>query len=162
MALVKKVGWIVGWIAGLLGFDVWTIILFVQSIRSGSSEVIGGWERHPPFFLLLFCVGFSITCGLIGLFFWSRIRRMIPSNRLYDLSDDANQIFEELMLACEAAERPFITGKTEARMREMMHRLNKLGVRYPPLDSMKWIYWLPKMIAWSHTKDISGARKHKS
>ena len=135
--------------------------MYVQTLLQGPSKVIGMLELHPAFFLLIFCVGSTITVGLSLFFFGFWIRQFFPSNRLYYLSDDADQIFDELVLARDAAKRPFILGKTEARMREMMHRLNKLGVRYPPLDSTEWLHWLPTMIAWSHTKDISGARKHK-
>ena len=53
-----------------------------------------------------------------------------------------------------------LTSETEIILRKIQLKLEELGVPYPN-GSENWFHWLPRMIAWAETKNLSEARNSK-
>ena len=169
-------------VAGLLGINVWSIFMALQS---GPSQVVGIVELHPPFFLLLACVGIPVTITVVAVLCGSQIQKVVrkwqetmPKNRFHRLENDSDELFKELTKGGYEQQPALrvggavivdlspITAKREVpveivfSMQKLMYALHKLSVPHPPLDDVaQWIHWLPKLICCAGEKDLKEAKR---
>ncbi len=155
-----------GWIAGLLGLDVWTITMFIWSKwNNESTKVVGMLELHPPFYFLLAClvVSFSVVLPIVAC--WETIRRWNPKNRFYDLAEDARILTANVVSCLEYTKKsgePFVNSETWEKILNITYRLERLRINHPPETDLRgWYLWLPSLASWAETKDLEGARRYK-
>ena len=154
-----------GLVAAFFGWDAWNVSAFLWSLRSPPLKVIGSVELHPLFFLLVACVTIPPTVAISIALFSDQISKRIPSNRFHGLYGEVRKLTEKFILSIDSEKD---TVAFDAELRERMlalkYKLNRLRVNTPSLEVVNvsdWYRWLPRLAAWTDTRNLSEARHYK-
>ena len=89
-------------VAGLLGWNVWTVSSFIESFYRPEQEVIWTAELSPRIWFLFVCLSASVSLALIVVMFWVPIDRWLFARarrrnaRFLELRSTVGKILESL------------------------------------------------------------------
>ena len=138
--------------------------MFLWSLYDGPKKVVGTWELHPPFFLLLACLAVSFSIVLPIVYFWKAFRLWRPKNRFRALQGEARHLFKRIE---DLFEMPRPVAQTSApslraRLLTFGYKLDKLTIRHPDIkDLHEWKAILPYIAAWAEMGDLRRARSYR-
>ena len=90
-ATIKRVGTIL-----FFAESLWSVILYIQSLFTGSLKVIGSVEIHPPIFLLLVILGFGIIIAIN----YEWILKKLPSQKFRAYSPIIDECLKKATQQC--------------------------------------------------------------
>ena len=147
-----------GLVGGFFGWNVWNVSAFIWSLRDPPLKVIGAVELHPPFFLLVACISIPVTVAISGVLFWEHIRGAFPKNQFHALVDELHEAGQVVSFR-----GPHMTLREVREVLTIARKLNRLGIKTPPLDEdyRIWKARLTYMTSLAETKDLKEARSRR-
>ena len=139
------------WNLAFLCGDVWALSRWLRPVGVTVPVNLGEAE---------YAVLFTLFTGGLAIINWPWVRRLRPANRFYDLTPEIKAAHRSFMEDdfTYVGESPNLTGKTRAAILVITHKLESLGVSYPPMDVDVLRMWFPVIQAMAETKRLADAR----
>ena len=139
--------------------------MFLWSLYDGPKNVVGKWELHPPFFLLLACLAVSFSIVLPIVVSWKTIRLWSPTNKFQALHPEIKRLRIDVDLTLLRASRRgklVVEPKEKTALLALAYKLDKLKIRHPKLNDLRrWNMILPYFAAWAEVSDLESARSYQ-